>query len=252
MPKRARQLFLAAGVALLAIGFAVGGMVWASRQVPDFYEENLVVAPLGTEGADFEEQALALHNQLQHTGHWEARFTEEQINAWLASDLPEKFPTLLPPSITEPRIALEADAVRLAARYHRGNLETVISLTGDVYLTDQPNEVAVRISQARAGYLPLPLGQFLEEIRERAQRADVTLRWTEVAGDPVALIRVPSERRVETCDQCEPERLVLQEVALKTGEFVVAGHIEQAEPARETAAAADAALQAGESDTHQR
>jgi hypothetical protein len=252
MRKLVRRLCVLTAV-VLALAFAIiGGVYWASRQVPDFYEEKLIAAPSQTEAATFEEQALALHNQLHHTGRWEARFTEQQINAWLANDLPEKFPSLLPSAISDPRIAIEEDTVRLAARYRRGNVDTVISLSGDAYLTAQPNEVAIRISRAAAGYLPLPLGQFLDDVRHRAQRADISVRWTEVEGAPVALVRIPSERRIDKCDEGTSERLVLDEVSLKRGEFVIAGRIEPKDPAREAPVPPAGGGQTADSEIRQR
>jgi hypothetical protein len=252
MRKLVRRISLVTGVVLVAVLLTGGGAYWASRQVPNFYQQKLVATPSETEAAGFEEQALALHNQLHHAGRWEARFTEQQINAWLANELPAKFPTLLPPAISDPRVAIENNAVRLAARYRHGNVDTVISLAGDAYLTDQPNELAIRISHARAGYLPLPLGQFLDDIRQRAERTEISLRWTEVEGAPVALVRIPGERRTAKCDDAEFERLVLEEVSLKTGEFLVAGRVASGNSACEAAATPAAAIQSAASELHQR
>ncbi len=52
-----------------------------------------------------------------HAGHWSAVFTDEQINGWLAADLPEKFPQLLPPEIQDPRVVFAPGQLQLACRY---------------------------------------------------------------------------------------------------------------------------------------
>jgi hypothetical protein len=252
MHKWLRGSLVVTGIVGMVAALTAAGMYWASRQVPEFYERKLIVESADRDETDFERQALALHNQLQRAGRWEVRFTEEQINAWLAEELPEKFPRLLPPAISDPRVALEHDAVRLAARYRRGNVDTVLSFSGDAYLTDQPNEIAIRIRQARAGYLPLPLGKFLEEIRERAQGAEIPLRWAEIEGNPVALVRVPSDYGGEACAADEPQRLLLEEVSLKAGEFLVAGRIDEGDVTREALAAPVRSIQTAESETRQR
>lgn len=256
MPKVARRILIVVAALLLMVLGTTGAMYWASRQVPDFYQQNLVIAPSDTAEADLEQQALSLHNQLQHAGAWEARFTADQINSWLANDLPYKCPWLLPSTITDPRIVLEDHVVRLAARYRRGSVDTIISLTGEAYLTAQPNEVAIRIQQARAGYLPLPLGQFLDDIRLRAERADISLRWTEQDGDPVALIKIPHDHdlpgRSIANGSSQTERLMIERLALEAGEFVIAGRIESVPDHPDQSPGQTATVQSADNETHER
>src|SRR5436305_1794970 len=92
------------------------------------------------------------------------RSRQAHSTAWLPGDLPAKFPRALPTGIAEPRIAIIGNELHLAVHYGRGGVDTVVSLAGEASLTNQPNEVAVRIDQARAGMLPIPLGSFVQEI----------------------------------------------------------------------------------------
>jgi len=160
--------------------------------------------------------------------------------------LPEKFPQLLPAGVSEPRIAIDRDAVHIAVHYERGGVDTVVSLAGHVQLTEQPNEIAVRIDQARAGLVPVPLARFLEDVADRAARADIPLRWTEVKGAPVALVRVP----LETKDA--RRQLVLERLDFREGEFSVAGRTEDESIEQGDKAPPATANQSAESETRQR
>jgi hypothetical protein len=195
----------------------------AARHVPEFYERALAARPEEQKeaGLKFEQQALALHNQVRHAGRWEARFTQDQINGWLAADLPVKFPQALPQGVSDPRIAIDETQVQLAVRYRRGNTDAVVSLAGQVQLTAEPNELAVRIDAVRAGAFPLPFAQFREDIVERAAKAGVPIRWTEVDSVPVALVRLPLDPR-----DFKGRRLVVEELRLVAGELIVAGRTE--------------------------
>jgi hypothetical protein len=240
-------------VASLACGALVAMVAWgvyrASRQAPEFYRQALTAsgATLHEQGQRFEQQALTLHNQAYHAGRWEVRFAQDEINGWLAVELPANFPRILPTGVSEPRIDINRGVVRMAVHYQRGNVDTVISLTGDAYLTEHPNEVAIRIEQARAGLVPVPLAKFLQEITERAARADIPLRWTEVRGAPVAIVRLPLESK-----EADHRQVVLERLTFSDGELLVAGRTDELSPGSRERIAPVTATQPADSDTRQR
>ena len=245
MPKKVRRYLTAAVAVALVAALTLLCAYLASRHSPKFYRQALAVSreTLVQDGQQFERAALHLHNQLQHEGRWQTSLTQDEINGWLATDLPGKFPQLLPPGISQPRVAIEDGVFRIAAHYERDGVDTVLSFSGEAYLTAQPNELAVRLTAAQAGMLPLPLENFLREITELATSSDLLLRWTQVRGAPVALLRIPM--RVE-----DPERrLVLDRVDLLKGRMFLAGRIQDAEiePSRPATAA-----QPDEKSTRQR
>jgi hypothetical protein len=222
---------------VLAAAAGIGGysVYRASQAVPEFYERALAARPdeQKVAGQQFEQQALALHNQSRHAGRWEARFTEDQINGWLAAELPVKFPKLLPAGVFDPRIAIDESQIQVALRYEQGSTKTVVALAGQVQLTAEPNELAVRIDAVRAGALPLPFARFREEIAERAAKAGFPIQWTEVEGAPVALVRLPLDPR-----NFKGRKLVVEELSFAAGELIVAGRTdppEEKDPAAEVA-----------------
>jgi hypothetical protein len=220
------------GLAVLVLGTVAAGVffAWAyraARQVPEFYAEALAAPPAKQKeaGDRLEREVLQLHNEVRQPGRWEARFTQEHINGWLAADLPAKFPGALPAGVADPRVKIEQDAVNMAVRYQQGEDSMVLSVAGEVFLTERPNEVAVRVHHVRAGAIPVPLGHFLETIAQRATSAGLPLRWSEVEGDPVALVTLPLDR-----DEFRGKRLQVEQLELREGEIVISGCTEPAKP----------------------
>jgi len=215
----------------------------ATQHVPEFYKAALAQKPVEQKAAadQLERQVLELHNEARKPGRWEAHFSQEQINGWLAADLPVKFPGALPEGVSAPRVAIEPGRVRLAVRYDQGDVSTVLSLAGDAYLTDKPNEVAVHIEQVRAGAFPVPLAQFLDEIAERAGEAGLPIRWAEQKGDPVALVALPLDR-----EEFKGKKLQVESLKIVAGEIVLSGRTET--PDGEAAEVAES--EAGQSDLH--
>jgi hypothetical protein len=211
--------FLSLALIMLAV-LGAFSIFRASQQVPEFYAQALTVAPhrQAVAGDELERQALELNNQVRRPGEWFARFTTEQINGWLANDLPEKFPHILPEGVSQPRVSLEKGLAQIACHYDQGTFSTVIVLGIEPYLTDEPNTVAVRIRHARAGTLPVPLGTFLDDISARAAEAGVPLRWSQVDGDPIALVTIP-----ERIEELKNRRLVIETVDVEDGEILLSG-----------------------------
>ena len=224
-----RRLLLAGAVAALTVISCGGVTYWAARQPPSFYHEALRASPLESarHGERFEDAALALHNAAHKAGRWEAAISADEINGWLATDLAAKFPGLLPAGISDPRVAIDGDTFRVAIHYQRGAVDTVLSISGEAYLTAQTNEIAIRLESARAGLVPIPLGRVIEEVNERVERGDVNLRWTEIKGSPVALVRLP-------VDLLEDERrIVLDRLDTRPGQILLAGRTESFSPRAE-------------------
>jgi len=175
-----------------------GGLVLlhrASQQVPSFYRKAMAVAPNVQRECSDEmlRQTTALAGNVQKQGRWQARFTAQQINGWLAVDLVENHPKALPQTVRDPRVAISRDRVTLACRFRRSGFDSVLSLTIEPCLPE-PNVLALRICNARAGWLPVPLGSVLDHISKAATKANVQIRWRQVHGDPVVFISIPPAR----------------------------------------------------------
>jgi len=215
-------------VALFLLAALTGGAAFmlysASRHEPQFYQQALRIEPqLQREAGDeLEQSVLELHNAARDEGHWEAIFTESQINGWLAADLPEKFPHMLPAGSDQPRVSIDPQRIKIACRYQHGKVNTVISFDLSVDLTTEPNTLAVRVSKVRAGALPVPLKRFLAPITKAGADSDIALRWSQTDGDPVALVTVPHQH-----EDYSHREIYLETIEMRDGEIALAGRTQK-------------------------
>jgi hypothetical protein len=124
----------------------------------------------------------------------------------------------LPAEVVEPRVAIEPDRMLVAFRYQGEGLDAVVTLTAELFLTDQPNEIGIRISKARAGLVPLSLRSFLDGISDAISSTGIKFRWAQDQGRPVALVTVPSNHQDYAFRDVQIDSL-----ELRSGELVVAG-----------------------------
>ncbi len=219
-----RLIIVALFVLAAFMGAAAFVLYSASRHEPKFYQQALLIEPEQQReaGDELEQSVLELHNSARDEGHWEAIFTEAQINGWLAADLPEKFPQMLPAGTDQPRVSINPDEIKIACRYQRGKVNTVVSFCLSVHLTTEPNTLAVRVSKVRAGALPVPLKRFLAPITKAGADSDIDLRWSQVDGDPVALVTVPHQHE----DYAHRE-IYLESVEMRDGAIALAGRTQK-------------------------
>ena len=229
MSKKARILLAVGIVVVLVVGCVSLSVYFAFQRVPDFYRKAIARSPEVQKEASHQlvQQATALASDLHRRGRWQALFTEDQINGWLAVDRVRHFPDLLPSEVHDPRIAIDEQEATIAFRYKSGALSTVFSFKFDLYLTS-PNVVALRVRHARAGSLPMPLADVLRTIGQAANEISVPIEWRQVDGDPVALITIPPPR-----DQGDRE-LRLEAIELHSGKLYLSGtNLEEGELAEQ-------------------
>jgi uncharacterized protein YpmS len=218
---RIAAIGLAAVVAMVAALLA--GAYFAARQVRPFYEQALQLDPLALEqgSRELESRATALYSDARRSGHWQATFTADEINGWMATQLAAGPAGALPDEISAPRVALSDGAVTLGFRTRRGGVETVISVDANVLLTEA-GDVAVRLTSVRAGALPLPVMHVADEIAATCRNLKLPVRWTQTDGLPVALVDVSSAA------DSKGRRVQLDTIELGDSTLFVAGHTEEA------------------------
>ncbi|TWT53449.1 hypothetical protein Pla22_10780 [Rubripirellula amarantea] len=220
MRKLSKRLTL---VALVIMGLISCSSWWAVQQtkhVPDFYAratQQGASTHLARERLDAEVRQL--QKDVARLGSWRAAFSDQQINAWLAEELPAKFPRLARCGAKQPRIMIDGEKIHAAVQFQHGRIDTVISCEVNVELTQQPNMIALRLSNLRAGALPLPLQNFLGGITREAARGGLDVRWDMTETGPIALVTIPSE---------DPRYVyrpaVIETVNLVRGAMYLSGH----------------------------
>lgn len=223
MTKNTRIGLWVCGGATLAVVVGLFALYWATQYVPDFYRRALAVDPKEQEKASDEmlQNTAALVSDVKTKDRWQARFTAEQINGWLAVDLRRNYKQSLPESVRDPRVSIAEDEMTLACTYESGGFESVLSLVVDPYLPlSTPDVIALRIRRARAGLVGLPLQKVCDGISQAARSTKFGLTWSAPDGDPVALISLP-----ET--QGGRRRVRIETLQLRDGEIYVAGTAER-------------------------
>lgn len=217
---RVRSIAWALG-AVLALGTATTGTLLAMvRHEPAFYRRQAVPAGAartercGEFKAEFTQFLDGLVNQPRHG--WYARMTDLQVNSYLEEDCEGENLLKLPKEIEEPRVAFEADRVRLGFRHGEGWLRAVIVMDLRIWLAPgQSNTVAVEVRGLRRGALPLSTHPLMEKISEAARQHGLDVTWYRNDGFPVAVVRAQSEQSRQAGQ--------IQRVELKPGELVIGG-----------------------------
>lgn len=215
-PLRILIVVASAGL-LLALGSGLA-VYRASQQVPEFYQQAIAAdtSQQAVASKQMLQQATTLVSDAQKPGEWEAEFTDEQINGWLAVDLIKNHSEALPPEIKEPRVAIRPDGAAIGWRWETDDLSTIFSLDVEFYLAE-PNVVALAIRKARAGAVPLPLTRILDEVSAAAGDLNLHVRWLQADGDPVALITIPPP------ESDDKKVIVVESLELREGSIYLAG-----------------------------
>ena len=222
--KRSRVVRFAVAMAATC-GLIFATMAWwavgQTSHVPDFYVQAKKQLPARVAEASrrLQSDMKQLQDDAGKRGSWRAAFSDDEINAWLVQELPAKFPKLLARGASDPRVMIEDNRILAAVRYCDRRIDTIISCEVSVELTEEPNMLAVRLSNLRAGALPLPLSSFLNGISREAATGEVDIRWDHTNEGPVALVAVPSEHPGYV-----HKPVVVESVKLVEGQLLLAGH----------------------------
>ncbi len=181
---------------LVIAAAAIGWAYHMSQQEPEFYQAALQQRPevAREKGAELETTVINLYSAMLEQGRWQGTISEDQINGWLATELNEKFPELLPAEvIADPRVSIRASEISVAGRANYRGIKGVIVANLDIFKTDQQDQIAIRFRSIRAGVVPVPIRSFTDKISRGLERNGFPNRWTELEGDPVLTIIVPDE-----------------------------------------------------------
>jgi hypothetical protein len=195
---RKKKTLLLAGVGLLLTVGILAGLVSMVQHEPGFYL-RAGIAP----GKARQDMSLAcfggfvtLGNKWADGGNekWDVTFSESQINSYFQEDfitrhkLAEVFSKQ---GITEPRMVLENDKLRLAFRYGTPPWSTIISYDMKLWLApNEVNVICIEFLGRHAGALPIATQSLLNEISEVASRNGFEITWYRHEGNPVALVRI--------------------------------------------------------------
>src|SRR6516165_8021186 len=167
----------------------------------------------------FVAQSLQLRNDICNEHSWEAVFSDQEVNAWLAEDLVTHFADQLPPEVHDPRVLFEMNRVILAFQLEKGGIQSVISVVARPRVPEG-NTVELTLEKIRAGILPVPADNVLDRIIEYARCQGIDVEWARKDGYPVVVMRyTPNDER---------EDVELEEVQIRDGQIRLAGRSDRA------------------------
>jgi hypothetical protein len=181
------------------ISLLMCGMLWmvyrSTQNEPTFYGQvaEQPKVQLEENGDKFETAILELQNNAHLDGPWRAVFKDQEVNGWLEVDCPKKFPELIPNFASNPRVQILDSQISLAFRYNSRRFKSIVLVVTDVFVVEDTDEIAVRIKKAQTGIVPLPIAAVADRITAHLRKSGMSVTWTEMEGDPVALIRVPDD-----------------------------------------------------------
>jgi len=183
---------VAAWIAVAAMAAITVTMVAVTRPPASCAYREVVAGPVAEQAArSFVSRISALHADFIREGDWEAAFTQDELNAWLAIDLPRNHPAALPSRVLEPRVGLRPRRVQMSARLALAGLRPVVLVELGVRLRE-PNQVTLTVEDAGLGAIPLPHGPILTEIRGRLNRLGMVTALQRLDGRSVLVVYIPS------------------------------------------------------------
>ena len=167
----------------------------------------------------FVAQSLQLRNDICNEPNWEAVFTDQEVNAWLAEDLVTLFRR--PASSRSQRAArplrARPDHSRLPASPGRRSI-------GDHGRCSPAgpggNTIELTLEKIRAGILPVPADNILDRIIEYARSHGVDAEWARKDGYPVVVMRYTPH--------IEREDVQLEELQIHDHQIRLAGRSDRA------------------------
>ena len=217
-----RVIWIVLGLTVLAT-IPLG--IWFSLTYqPSYYRDIVFLTREQRAGKakKFVAQSLQLRNDICNEPNWEAVFTDQEVNAWLAEDLVTHFANQLPPEVHEPRVLFELNRITLAFLLKQGAVQSVITVVARPRVPGG-NTVELTLEKIRAGILPVPADNVLDRIIEYARYHGVDAEWARKDGYPVVLMRyTPNLAR---------EDVQLEEVQIRSGKIRLAGRSDRAKGA---------------------
>ena len=216
MPRSILIILIVAGGTLLLGTLAFFFVIQASRRVPKFYSEALAADPEKQAKASDEmlQRTTALASDAKKAGPWQAVFTSDQINGWLAVDLVKNHPEMLTENLRDIRVDIAPNRLTVACRAELDSVQGVVSITVDAHVT-KTNVIAIRFQKARLGIIPLPLDKLLRELLEGTKSANLNIQLTQANGAPVALIAIPQPQ--------DGKRINVEAIELGEDELFITG-----------------------------
>jgi hypothetical protein len=214
MRKTGKRALIAGSI--LGLLLAIPGAIWISlTHKPAFYRAMIKQPRAQQKARRFVAQSLQLRNDICNEPAWEAVFSDQEVNAWLAEDLVTEFADQLPPEVHEPRVVFELDRITLAFELDQGPVRSVIWVVARPSVAE-PNVLELTLEKIRAGMLPVPAEKVIDRIITHVKDQGLKdIFWKRVDGLPVVVIRYKPH--------FDRDDVLLEQLQIREGEIRLAG-----------------------------
>ncbi len=215
------KICLGLGVCLAIVVLAPFG-VWKCLTYQPSYYLDMIRQPRDQSVAGarrFAAQSLQLRNDICNEPNWEAVFSDQEVNAWLAEDLVAHFADQLPPEVSNPRVMFELDRITLLFLLKHRGVESVITVVARPRVPEG-NTVELTLERIRAGVLPVPADAILEQIVQHVRYQGVDVKWFHREGCPVVVVRY--------MPKLDRDDVRLEELQIRSGQIRLAGKSDMA------------------------
>ena len=203
-------------VMLAIAGGFLGYAIWAANQVPEFYSDLLAAeVPARVrkqEARKFSQQASEVVSGYTAGDGWDATFSQRQVNSWFIEELNGKYADLLPEEARDPRIKITDESVLIGFHYTHSRWSGVVSFRVRPWVP-QANQLALEISEIKAGSLPIPLDSVLKQVGKQFRERGWRVEWRQRDGNDVLVVDFAGKKK----------RAILQTVELSDGKIRVTG-----------------------------
>ena len=194
--RRILHILLAVSVLILLACLLI---LWLLQTVPLNYQTALAVENEVQQPhlVALQETVDNIKDDIWHRDKLVLEVSEQQINAWLATELGPQSSRALPEGIKQPRIKLGKHQQTLYFKIERPRFTVVISIVVRIELGDDPNTIEIHIVSVHAGSIPVRMKRAFDEIESAMARQGVDFQWKLGTNREVAVVTIPSQVRIK-------------------------------------------------------
>lgn len=183
----------------------------AARHEPAFYNERPETVAVGSDAeaiaaarqrsaGRFLTKVSAFLTDIREPGTWATVVADDELNAWLAEDVPRNHPGLLPAGIEDVRVRFLPGTLLVGCQAGVGPLTGVGWGEFDVKLLEA-NRVAMAVKRCRLGAIPLPGGLAMAQLARGLETAGLACEMLRLDGQPHLVAQLPPVKMVSDGEQ---------------------------------------------------
>lgn len=194
-PKAVRVILVGLAILCSTIICVFMGLKYLAQKPPAFYSEMIQLesllnsATIHDNSERLVENVIQLRNDVANDPEWLARFTEDELNAWLIENGTAAITSEIPAELSDLRIHFEVERIRVAFQWQGKPINSVISLELIVNCVGD-NQFEIGVADARFGVLPVPWTRFQDEIQKSFNDQGLKAEWKVVESIPTLCFKI--------------------------------------------------------------